>query len=192
MGEPVDLACKRCPLAAGRTHVVPGKGPARAELVLIGEAPGADEDKAGEPFVGRAGTLLDRALAEAGVLRSEVFITNVVKCRPPGNRKPTREEAAACRPFLEGELEARGASVALALGGTAAQALLGRPAKVSETGTRSERATVGAQPVEAFVTLHPASSRYRKGAVEDIAKALAAAADAAGVKRKKPAAQGRL
>jgi DNA polymerase len=192
MGEPVDPACTRCPLAAGRTQVVPGKGPARAALVLVGEAPGAEEDASGEPFVGRAGKTLDRALEEAGVDRRALFVTNVVKCRPPGNRKPTRDEAAACRPFLEGEIERVGARVALALGGTAARALTGRNVQVSRAGDRLERARVGAADLAVFATLHPASSRFRSGAVGQIARAAARAADEAGVARTPPPRQARI
>jgi uracil-DNA glycosylase family 4 len=192
MGERVDLACTRCPLCAGRTQVVPGKGPARAALVLVGEAPGADEDREGEPFVGRAGGLLDKALAQAGIDRGSVFITNVVKCRPPANRKPTPAEAQACRPFLEGEIERVGARVALALGATAAEALAGGPVKVSEARSAPIAAKVGAAALRVHPTLHPASSRFRKGALEEIGRAAAAAADDAGLPRKSPPAQTRL
>jgi DNA polymerase len=183
VGEPVDLECRRCPLAQGRTQVVAGKGPAKARLVIVGEAPGADEDRLGEPFVGRAGKLLDRALAAARVDRREVFVTNVVKCRLPGNRKPTREEQDACRPFLEGELEGSGARVALALGATAAAALVGAPLKVSEGAGGPRQATVGAAAMSVFPTLHPAAARFRKGAVETIAQAASRAAQEAGLER---------
>jgi DNA polymerase len=143
--------------------------------VLVGEAPGAEEDRQGAPFVGRAGALLRRALATAGVAPEAVFITNVVKCRPPGNRKPLPGEQQACQPFLVGEVEAAGAGVAVALGATAAQALLGHPVKVSAVGPTPEGARMGGVSVMVFVTLHPASSRFRKGAVDTIAATLAAA-----------------
>ena len=184
VGEPVDLACRRCALCEGRTQVVPGKGPRPAKLVIVGEAPGAEEDRVGAPFVGRAGALLDRALAAAGVGRDQVFITNVVKCRPPDNRKPLPAERAACRPFLEGEIDSAGAGVVVALGGTAAQALLGRPVKVVSSGAALLEAHLAGAPRKLFVTLHPASSRFRKGAVDTIAAALGAAADAAGLDRR--------
>jgi DNA polymerase len=98
--------CRRCPLAARRQRLVFGAGPATARVMLIGEAPGEREDQQGEPFVGPAGQLLGRMLAAIGLTREEVYITNLVKCRPPNNRDPRPEEAAACRPFLEGQIAA--------------------------------------------------------------------------------------
>jgi DNA polymerase len=96
---------EHCPLCPYRTQAVPGEGPIDARLFMIGEAPGAEEDKAGRPFVGRAGMFLNRALSEAGLNREEIFITNAVKCRPPQNRKPRADELLACRPFLDRQLE---------------------------------------------------------------------------------------
>jgi len=184
IGEPVDLACRRCPLCEGRTQVVPGRGAPNAKLVLVGEAPGAKEDEVGAPFVGRAGALLDRALGQAGLSRDQVFITNVVKCRPPQNRKPNAAEQAACRPFLEGELGAVGARVIVALGATGAEALLGRPVPVDGASAGPHEVELAGARRTVFVTLHPAASRFRKGAVEKIAAALARAADDAGVARR--------
>lgn len=97
--------CPRCILARTRTRTVPGVGPASAEVMFIGEAPGQREDELGEPFVGAAGRFLDELLAAAGLSRAQVFIANVVKCRPPGNRDPQPEEIAACRPFLDRQIE---------------------------------------------------------------------------------------
>jgi DNA polymerase len=146
-------------------------------VVLVGEAPGAEEDAQGAPFVGRAGKTLDRALEQAGVARSSLFITNVVKCRPPGNRRPTAGEAAACRPFLEGEVEAAAPAVVVALGRTAAEALLGRPVAVkAEPGPHDIR--VGGHACRLLVALHPASARFNRGAVASIATVLAKAAEA--------------
>jgi uracil-DNA glycosylase family 4 len=96
--------CTRCPLAATRISAVPGEGPVPARILFIGEAPGRNEDKQGRPFVGRAGSILDDLLAGIGVARDEVFITNIVKCRPPGNRDPTTAEIEACRPYLERQI----------------------------------------------------------------------------------------
>lgn len=96
---------EHCPLCPCRTNAVPGEGPIDAGLFIIGEAPGAEEDKTGRPFVGRAGMFLNNALAEAGLDRAKVFITNAVKCRPPQNRKPKVSELLACRPFLDRQLE---------------------------------------------------------------------------------------
>ncbi len=97
-------ACQRCPLAHTRTHAVPGEGPADAALMFIGEAPGYYEDRQGRPFVGASGRLLERLLAGIGLTREDVFITNVVKCRPPGNRDPLPEEIEACRPWLSRQI----------------------------------------------------------------------------------------
>ncbi len=96
--------CTRCPLHTTRTHAVPGEGGFRKRVMLIGEAPGKNEDEQGRPFVGRAGQLLDSLLREAGLTRADVYITNVVKCRPPGNRDPKDEEIEACTPFLRRQL----------------------------------------------------------------------------------------
>ncbi|MGQ9457534.1 MAG: uracil-DNA glycosylase family protein [Anaerolineae bacterium] len=97
--------CRACDLAYGRTHTVPGEGPADARLMFIGEGPGFHEDRQGRPFVGAAGKLLEELLASIGLKREEVYITNVIKCRPPGNRDPYPEELEACRPFLDRQVE---------------------------------------------------------------------------------------
>jgi DNA polymerase len=109
-------ACQRCPLAAGRTRAVPGEGDPDTEVVLIGEGPGFNEDRLGRPFVGRAGELLVRLLATLGWRREEVFITNVVKCRPPDNRDPEPAEIAACLPFLQRQLEILDPALVVTLG----------------------------------------------------------------------------
>jgi len=118
--------CTRCPpLAATRTQTVFGVGPIGAELCFVGEAPGADEDRLGEPFVGAAGQLLNRILAACGLKREEVYICNILRCRPPGNRTPTAEEAAHCREYLEETLRLVQPKFLCALGGTATKYLLG-------------------------------------------------------------------
>lgn len=94
------ISCTNCPLHLSRNNAVPGEGPAPARLMLIGEGPGKREDELGKPFVGRAGSILDELLASVGIERKEVFITSVVKCRPPGNRDPTGDEISACMPYL--------------------------------------------------------------------------------------------
>lgn len=118
-------ACTACGLCTGRKHTVPGEGSATPELVFVGEGPGADEDASGRPFVGAAGQLLDRMIAAMGLARGDVFIANVVKCRPPGNRAPEPDEAAACMPFLEAQLAALKPKVICTLGATPLKALLG-------------------------------------------------------------------
>jgi uracil-DNA glycosylase family 4 len=97
--------CRRCELAQGRTHTVPGEGPENAEIMFIGEAPGFHEDRQGRPFVGAAGKFLEELLASIGLTREDVYIGNVIKCRPPGNRDPLSDEIAACRPFLDKQIE---------------------------------------------------------------------------------------
>lgn len=125
------LSCTRCPLAAGRTTVVFGVGDPHADLMFVGEGPGRDEDLKGEPFVGRSGQLLDRLLREElGVGRESVYIANVVKCRPPGNRDPLPDEVATCRPWLERQIELIRPRVIVTLGNFAARLLLGTAAGI--------------------------------------------------------------
>jgi uracil-DNA glycosylase len=119
-------SCTACALAASRRTVVVGSGPVPARLLLVGEAPGAQEDVTGVPFVGRAGQLLDRLLTEADLIRGGVAVSNVVKCRPPGNRVPSRSEVATCRGWLVAQLTVIDPRVIVTLGGTATAAFLGR------------------------------------------------------------------
>ena len=116
--------CTKCPLSRGRMHTVPGDGNPNAELVFVGEAPGYYEDQQGKPFVGRAGKLLEKLLSGIGLRRSDVFICNVVKCRPPENRDPSQEEIDTCEPYLVRQLEIIQPKVICALGRYAAQTLL--------------------------------------------------------------------
>lgn len=116
--------CTRCPLAAGRTHTVYGDGSAYAEIVIVGEAPGAEEDRQGLPFVGRAGQLLNKLLEKVGLRRSDLYICNVVKCRPPENREPTIEEITACKPYLEKQLNIIKPKIICCLGLPAARTIL--------------------------------------------------------------------
>src|SRR5256885_7945215 len=118
-------ACTRCPLAGGRTQVVFGMGNPEADLIFVGEGPGAEEDKQGLPFVGRSGQLLDRLIwEEMGLTREHCYIANVVLCRPPGNRDPLPDEIAACRPWLEAKLELIDPTVVVTLGNFATKTLL--------------------------------------------------------------------
>jgi uracil-DNA glycosylase len=114
-------SCTACVLHTCRTRPVPGSGPSSARLAVVGEAPGAHEDASGLPFQGASGRLLDQALADAGIARAEVLVLNAVKCRPPANRAPTRDEIATCRPFLDAQLA--DVDVVVALGASAARAL---------------------------------------------------------------------
>jgi len=116
-------ACTLCPLSLSRTRTVPGEGPVPSPLVFIGEAPGKTEDETGRPFVGRAGTILTGLLADCGLLRGEVFITSIVKCRPPGNRAPKRDEIAACMPYLEDQIALLSPRVLVPMGRSATMTL---------------------------------------------------------------------
>ncbi|NLE75542.1 MAG: uracil-DNA glycosylase [Chloroflexi bacterium] len=109
-------ACRLCPLASGRTLAVPGEGPSTARVMFIGEGPGFHEDRQGRPFVGAAGQLLETLLKGIGLSREDVYITNVVKCRPPGNRDPEAQEVEACRPYLERQIELLRPAVIVTLG----------------------------------------------------------------------------
>ena len=147
-------SCVRCPLHAGRTRTVFGVGHREADWLIIGEAPGAEEDRRGEPFVGRAGKLLDAMLAALGHDRAQVYIANVVKCRPPENRDPRPEEAASCAPYLDRQIALLRPRIILAVGRVAAQRLLDCDLPVGRL-----RGTVhryGPDGIPLVVTWHPA------------------------------------
>jgi DNA polymerase len=145
--------CTRCPLSAGRTTIVFGDGNPDADILFVGEGPGAEEDKRGLPFVGRAGELLTRMIERGmGIPRSQVYICNIVKCRPPQNREPLPNEIAACRPFLDGQIDAVAPKVIVTLGRPATSVLLGR--NLSITRTRGVWQDYRGTPV--MPTFHPA------------------------------------
>ncbi len=144
--------CTRCALHESRTQTVFGVGNLAADWMIIGEAPGAEEDRRGEPFVGRAGKLLDEMLLAIGQTRDSVFIANILKCRPPNNRDPAADEAASCRPYLEQQIELVQPTIILAVGRIAAQQLLQSDAPVGRLRGKVHR--LGATPV--VVTYHPA------------------------------------
>ena len=146
-------ACTRCALAVGRTQVVVGDTPPGARLLVVGEAPGAQEDAAGRPFVGRSGQLLDQLLEESGVPRSQVAVLNTVKCRPPDNRVPSRVETASCRPWLEAQLDELEPALVVTLGLSAATWFLGKTTLGSVRGTVHE---VDGRRV--LPTYHPAAA----------------------------------
>jgi DNA polymerase len=149
----VVAGCTRCRLAEGRTKVVFGSGNPRAELMFVGEGPGADEDRQGLPFVGAAGELLTRIIQAIEMTREEVYIANVVKCRPPGNREPQPDEVAACRGYLEQQIALVRPRAIVALGRTAAQTLLGNDAPIGRI--RGQWFRVQGIPI--MVTYHPAA-----------------------------------
>jgi DNA polymerase len=147
-------ACRACTLCEGRTQTVFGVGAHDAELMIIGEAPGAEEDRQGEPFVGRAGQLLNAMLGAIGLQRAQVYIANIIKCRPPGNRDPHAEEAAACRPYLLRQIALVQPRLILSVGRISAHNLLGTEESVGRLRGRVHRFEPGDIPL--IVTYHPA------------------------------------
>jgi uracil-DNA glycosylase family 4 len=176
-------SCTRCPLAHGRTTVVFGEGSPVARLMVVGEGPGQQEDLQGRPFVGRSGELLDRLLVEeAGLARPDVYIANVVKCRPPGNRDPLPDEIASCRPYLDEQVALIGPQVILTLGNFATRALLGTTAGIRSLRGRCYPFGNGMVLVPTF---HPAAAlRSRNDTLPqmraDFVRAKRALADPAG------------
>ncbi len=159
-------SCKRCVLHKYRTNPVPGEGPASAKVMFIGEAPGRNEDLQGRPFVGRAGELLDYLMNLARLDRSKVFITNVVKCRPPNNRDPKPEEISACLPYLRGQIAVIQPKLIVCLGRFAGSTIF-KLARLKWNGMyrlhgRVFESTVEGVPVKIVATFHPASAFYRK------------------------------
>lgn len=152
-------ACTRCRLAQGRTQVVYGVGDPDADLMLIGEGPGYHEDKQGEPFVGAAGQLLNRMLAEIGLRREDVYIGNVVKCRPPGNRDPYPDEIEACTPWLREQIGSVDPAVIVTLGNFATRFILDRQVSISRV--RGQRFPWNGRTV--IPTFHPAAILHGGG-----------------------------
>ena len=147
-------SCKRCALHESRTQTVFGVGDRNADWLVIGEAPGADEDRQGEPFVGRAGLLLNEMLFAAGLRREQVYIANILKCRPPNNRNPMPEEMACCRDYLDRQITLVEPRIILAVGGVAANELLQTDEQVGRL--RGIRHRYGVQQIPLVVSYHPA------------------------------------
>ena len=150
-------ACTRCPLHESRTQVVFGAGNADADLMFVGEAPGATEDQQGIPFVGRAGQLLNELLQEQGMDRDDVFIANVLKSRPPENRDPQPGEIEACRPWLERQVELIEPRVICTLGNFATKLLTGSPQGITRVHGMPQERELGARTVQLFPIFHPAA-----------------------------------
>ena len=174
--------CLRCPLHQTRTNTVFGVGDRQADWLVVGEAPGAEEDKQGEPFVGRAGGLLNSMLRGIGLAREQVFIANVLKCRPPANRDPRPEEVAQCLPYLERQIGLLQPKIMLAVGRIAAQNLLATDTPIGKLRGHVHR--FGAAGIPLVVTYHPAyllrSPTEKRKAWEDLkfARRVAAGASA--------------
>jgi DNA polymerase len=149
--------CPLCKLSRSRKNAVPGEGQLSAKIMFIGEAPGRSEDEKGRPFVGAAGRILDELLKKAGIERSQVFITNIVKCRPPNNRVPKEDELTACRPYLDRQIALIKPKVICILGRTAYSSLLGGSSITANRGKIVERAGQ-----KYFLTFHPAAVIYNK------------------------------
>jgi len=176
-----DPGCTRCRLAKGRTKVVGGVGSRSSRIVFVGEAPGRDEDLKGEPFVGRAGRMLDQALKEAGARREDVYITNIVKCRPPGNRRPRKDEVDACSMYISAEIERVHPKVVCALGLTVAKGLFGTKGRMADIEGRPFEATVHGRKVTAMVAYHPAACLYRRDKTEQFKQSIRKSLELAGV-----------
>ena len=160
--------CTRCPLHETRTQVVFGNGNADADLMFVGEAPGASEDAQGLPFVGRAGKLLGEMLGENGMTREDVFVTNVLKSRPPGNRDPEAEEIQACRPYLQRQVELIEPRVICTLGNFSTKLLRGDPTGISRLHGQAEILVIGARAVRLYPLFHPAAALYTRSLLETL------------------------
>jgi DNA polymerase len=150
--------CTLCPLAETRTTVVFGAGDANADLMFIGEAPGAEEDRRGLPFVGRAGGLLNELLGEIGLTRGDVFIANTLMCRPPGNRDPQPDELAACRPYLLEKVRLIEPKVIATLGNFATKLITGNQTGITRVRGKPQIHRLGERTVHVFPILHPAAA----------------------------------
>jgi uracil-DNA glycosylase family 4 len=174
-------ACERCPaLCESRSRIVNGTGPEDADVLFVGEGPGAQEDEEGEPFVGRSGSLLDEVLLEVGLDRETVRITNCVRCRPPDNRDPTGEELGNCRAYLEREIDLVDPEVIVTLGKVPGEHLLGRSLAVTNEAGTLEDARVAGEPRRVLVCIHPAAVLYDRSQEATLRETLQQAADLAG------------
>ena len=147
-----------CPLGESRTNIVFGMGNADADLMFVGEAPGATEDQQGKPFVGRAGKLLDTLLEEIGLARDKVFIANVLKCRPPGNRDPQPDEIAECEPYLMRQIELIRPRVVCTLGNFSTKLLTGSPVGITKVRGEAQEREIAGVPLKLFPLFHPAAA----------------------------------
>ncbi|MBZ6495617.1 uracil-DNA glycosylase [Natrinema longum] len=185
MGEMEDLCvteCTRCPaLVDSRSRIVNGAGPDDADLLFVGEGPGANEDEQGEPFVGRSGTVLDDGLRDVGLERGDIRITNCVRCRPPENRDPNKEELANCRGYLEREIARLEPEVIVTLGKVPSEHLLERSVAVTKEAGSLEEVRIDGTPRRLLICVHPAATLYDRSQEETFENALQRAAELAGV-----------
>ncbi len=179
VGEEVRQ-CRKCSLESSRTNAVPGEGNPNARIMFIGEAPGADEDAQGRPFVGRAGKLLDKIIIACGLKRNDVFIGNILKCRPPENRDPTADEIISCLPYLQRQIEIINPEIIVALGAHAARTLLNTNKSIGQMRGQFHEyfAGLGRPPIKLMATYHTAyllrnySKENRLRVWEDMKKVL--------------------
>jgi len=172
--------CRKCPLGSLRTNAVPGEGNPNARIMFVGEAPGADEDAQGRPFVGRAGQLLDKVISAMGLKRSEVFIGNILKCRPPENRDPRADEIINCLPYLQRQIEIINPEIIVALGAHAAKTLLNTTKPIGQLRGQFHEyySGLGRPPIKLMATYHTAyllrnySPENRRRVWEDMKKVL--------------------
>jgi len=173
--------CRKCDLGASRTNAVPGEGHSKARIMFVGEAPGADEDALGRPFVGRAGQLLDKIIAACGLSREDIFIGNILKCRPPGNRDPRPDEIVSCLPYLQQQIEIIEPEIIVALGAHAARTLLNTNKPIGQLRGHFHEylAGIGRPPIKLMATYHTAyllrsyTPENRRRVWEDMKKVLA-------------------
>ena len=158
--EQAVSACTRCRLSQGRTQVVFGAGNPTADLMFVGEAPGFHEDQQGIPFVGAAGKLLEKLLAGIGLQRSDVYIANVLKCRPPGNRDPQPDEIESCEPHLFRQIEIIQPKLVATLGNFATKLLSGKPTGITRVHGQEQWTTLGGNKVLLYPLYHPAAALY--------------------------------
>jgi uracil-DNA glycosylase len=166
-------SCVRCPLHQGRNRVVFGNGNADADLMFVGEGPGQQEDIQGLPFVGRAGKLLDQLLEEIGLSRGEVFVTNVVRCRPPANRDPQPDEIAACRSYTDRQIELIEPRLICTLGKFAMQVLTRTNRGITAVHGRPEVHELGGRTMRVYPLFHPAAALRSTKTLEDLREAFA-------------------
>src|SRR3954452_4325155 len=157
-----------CPLKASRTNLVFGMGNADAELMFVGEAPGKNEDLQGKPFVGQAGQLLDRLLNEIGMARSQGFVANVLKCRPPGNRDPLPEEIEECKPYLMRQIELIEPKMICTLGNFATKTITGSPMGITKVCGRPQKRELGGLDVTVYPLFHPAAALRSTSCLENL------------------------
>lgn len=162
------ISCTNCPLHLSRNNAVPGEGPVPARLIFIGEAPGKREDKLGRPFVGRAGSILEGLLRTIGIDRSDVFITSVIKCHPPGNRDPEKEEISACMPYLLHQIDLIDPQIIVTMGRFATSSVFGHFGLDFESLGKARRKAVTVDEMIIFPVYHPAVVTHNPGKMQEL------------------------